>query len=93
MLKPLPARIPDTRERTPGSFCTRQLRICLEEKIQELKLNRKNDVLFKWLEARGWGIVKDVGNSFLRRARTGEISRWKRGRSGSMRPFVVQSRC
>lgn len=25
MLKPRPARIPDTRERTPGSFCTRQL--------------------------------------------------------------------
>ena len=32
MLKPLPARIPDTWERTPGSFCTRQLRICLQIK-------------------------------------------------------------
>jgi hypothetical protein len=28
MLKPLAARIPDTRESTPGSFWTRQLRMC-----------------------------------------------------------------
>ena len=27
MLKPRAARIPETRERTPGSFCTRQLRM------------------------------------------------------------------
>lgn len=29
MLNPLAARMPDTRDRTPGSFCTRQFRICL----------------------------------------------------------------
>lgn len=29
MLKPRAARIPETRERTPGSFWTRQLRTCL----------------------------------------------------------------
>ena len=29
MLKPLPARMPDTRDSTPGSFCTRQFRTCL----------------------------------------------------------------
>ena len=29
MLKPRPAKIPDTRESTPGSFCTRQLSTCL----------------------------------------------------------------
>lgn len=29
MLKPLAAKIPATLERTPGSFCTRQLRTCL----------------------------------------------------------------
>ena len=28
MLKPRAARIPDTRDKTPGSFCTRQLRMC-----------------------------------------------------------------
>lgn len=28
MLKPRAARIPDTRDSTPGSFCTRQLRMC-----------------------------------------------------------------
>ena len=28
MLKPRAARIPDTRDNTPGSFWTRQLRIC-----------------------------------------------------------------
>jgi len=32
ILKPLPARIPDTRERTPGSFWTKQFRMCLELK-------------------------------------------------------------
>jgi len=29
MLKPLPARIPDTRDKTPGSFCTKQFNRCL----------------------------------------------------------------
>jgi len=29
MLNPRPARIPDTRESTPGSFCTRQFSTCL----------------------------------------------------------------
>lgn len=29
MLNPLAARIPDTRDKTPGSFCTRQLKVCL----------------------------------------------------------------
>jgi hypothetical protein len=29
MLNPRPARIPDTRDNTPGSFCTKQLKICL----------------------------------------------------------------
>lgn len=28
MLNPRAARIPDTRDRTPGSFCTRQFRVC-----------------------------------------------------------------
>ena len=28
MLKPLAARMPETRESTPGSFCTRQFRMC-----------------------------------------------------------------
>jgi hypothetical protein len=28
MLKPRAARIPDTRDKTPGSFCTKQLRTC-----------------------------------------------------------------
>jgi hypothetical protein len=32
MLNPLPAKIPDTRDKTPGSFCTRQLRVCLDVK-------------------------------------------------------------
>jgi hypothetical protein len=29
MLKPLPARIPDTLDKTPGSFCTKQFSRCL----------------------------------------------------------------
>lgn len=29
ILNPRAARIPDTRDNTPGSFCTRQLRTCL----------------------------------------------------------------
>lgn len=29
MLNPLPARIPDTLDNTPGSFCTRQFSKCL----------------------------------------------------------------
>lgn len=31
MLNPRPARIPETRDSTPGSFCTRQFSTCLEE--------------------------------------------------------------
>lgn len=34
MLNPRPARIPDTRDNTPGSFCTRQFRTCLQKKIE-----------------------------------------------------------
>lgn len=30
MLKPLPARIPETLDKTPGSFCTKQFNRCLE---------------------------------------------------------------
>jgi hypothetical protein len=33
MLNPRPARIPDTRESTPGSFCTRQFSTCLEQNV------------------------------------------------------------
>ena len=29
MLNPRPAKIPETRESTPGSFCTRQFSTCL----------------------------------------------------------------
>ena len=30
MLNPRPARIPETRDNTPGSFCTRQFSTCLK---------------------------------------------------------------
>jgi hypothetical protein len=30
MLNPRPARIPETRDNTPGSFCTRQFSTCLD---------------------------------------------------------------
>lgn len=33
MLNPRPARIPETRDNTPGSFCTRQFSTCLDWEI------------------------------------------------------------
>jgi len=61
-------------------------------KFQELGLERRSRILFKWLETRGWGIVKDVGNGFLCSARTREVGCRERGRPGSVRSLIVQGR-
>ncbi len=37
MLKPRPARIPETRDNTPGSFCTKQFNTCLARKTSQCR--------------------------------------------------------
>src|SRR6266436_3970035 len=44
MLNPRPARIPDTRDNTPGSFCTRQFSTCLNWGGREFWLRVKASV-------------------------------------------------
>jgi hypothetical protein len=66
MLNPLPARIPDTRESTPGSFCTKQLRMCLVAKVKKkviiIKTKEKERSACQFLVC-GY-IVRDLGLLF-----------------------------
>lgn len=75
MLKPRAAKIPDTRDKTPGSFCTRQLRTCLGEVTSSAHIIIYNvflhyDSLRERLQAWRRGVVQNVRHSFLRSPRT-----------------------
>ena len=54
MLNPRPARIPDTRESTPGSFCTRQFSTCLcggrgkKKSVNQSSFGLEVVILFKY---------------------------------------------
>ena len=102
MLKPLPAKIPDTRERTPGSFWTRQLRICLfvgrkkKEKLRQYKSNIvfvvTNCTLFVWLKTRRRRIVENICYSFLRAACSWYVEYRERRGSNVLSPLIVKRR-
>lgn len=81
MLKPLAAKIPDTRDNTPGSFCTKQLKVCLHpvqpNKSTQSAAHRnlsgmevESSPLVR-LSARWWRIVQDVVDRFLGGYRSG----------------------
>jgi hypothetical protein len=87
MLKPLAARIPETRESTPGSFCTRQLRTCLDEIRAECQfaagpgrqpVKRKSYTLLVRLQAWWRSVVQDVGHGLLsgRSSRVNGLRQW-----------------
>lgn len=97
ILKPRPARIPETRDNTPGSFCTRQFRTCLQM-ANGFDFSVTHGIvsycyaLFKRLEARRRGVIEDIRDGLLRSSLSWQIHHWQGWWPHTVRSFVVQSR-